>query len=37
MVHDRARADLAYLDHQSLAYDLSLLFRQAAAIARRLA
>jgi lipopolysaccharide/colanic/teichoic acid biosynthesis glycosyltransferase len=36
MVHDRVRADLAYLDHRSLAYDLGLLFRQVAAIARRL-
>jgi lipopolysaccharide/colanic/teichoic acid biosynthesis glycosyltransferase len=36
MVHDRVRADLAYLNHRSLAYDLGLLFRQAAAIARRL-
>ena len=37
MVHDRVRADLAYLDHRSFAYDLRLLFRQVAAIARRLA
>jgi len=36
MVHARARADLAYLSHGSLAYDLGLLFRQAAAIVRRL-
>jgi lipopolysaccharide/colanic/teichoic acid biosynthesis glycosyltransferase len=37
MVHDRVRADLAYLDHRSLLYDLRLLARQVAAIARRLA
>jgi lipopolysaccharide/colanic/teichoic acid biosynthesis glycosyltransferase len=37
MVHDRIRADLAYLDHRSFAYDLGLLCRQVAAIARRLA
>jgi lipopolysaccharide/colanic/teichoic acid biosynthesis glycosyltransferase len=36
MVHDRVRADLAYLDHRSFAYDLGLLVRQVAAIARRL-
>jgi lipopolysaccharide/colanic/teichoic acid biosynthesis glycosyltransferase len=36
MVHDRVRADLAYLNHRSLAYDVGLLVRQAAAIARRL-
>ena len=36
MVHDRARADLSYLDHCSLAYDLELLFRQVATIVRRL-
>jgi lipopolysaccharide/colanic/teichoic acid biosynthesis glycosyltransferase len=36
MVHQRVGADLTYLDHRSLAYDLGLLFRQAAAIARRL-
>jgi lipopolysaccharide/colanic/teichoic acid biosynthesis glycosyltransferase len=37
MVHDRVRADLTYLDHRSLGYDLQLLFRQVTAIARRLA
>lgn len=36
MVHDRARADLSYLDHRSLAYDLWVLGRQVAEIARRL-
>jgi lipopolysaccharide/colanic/teichoic acid biosynthesis glycosyltransferase len=36
MVHDRVRADLTYLNHRSLAYDVVLLVRQAAAIARRL-
>jgi lipopolysaccharide/colanic/teichoic acid biosynthesis glycosyltransferase len=36
MVHARAQADLAYLNHRSLAYDLGLLVRQAAAIVRRL-
>lgn len=36
MLHDRVRADLAYLGHCSLGYDLRLLCRQVAAIARRL-
>jgi lipopolysaccharide/colanic/teichoic acid biosynthesis glycosyltransferase len=36
MLHDRVRADLAYLDHCSLAYDLGLLFRQVVTILRRL-
>lgn len=36
MLHDRVRADLSYLDHCSLAYDLGLLFRQVATILRRL-
>jgi lipopolysaccharide/colanic/teichoic acid biosynthesis glycosyltransferase len=36
MVHDRVRADLSYLDHCSLAYDLELLFRQVFTILRRL-
>ncbi len=35
MVHDRVGADLAYLSHRSLAYDLGLLCRQVAMIARR--
>jgi lipopolysaccharide/colanic/teichoic acid biosynthesis glycosyltransferase len=36
MVHDRVRADLAYLAHRSLGYDVGLLCRQITAIARRL-
>lgn len=36
MVHDRVRADLSYLDHRSLAYDMKVLCRQIAEIARRL-
>jgi lipopolysaccharide/colanic/teichoic acid biosynthesis glycosyltransferase len=36
MVHDRVRADLSYLDQCSLAYDLRVLGRQVAEIARRL-
>lgn len=36
MVHDRVGADLAYLAHRSLAYDIGLLCRQVAAIVRRL-
>ena len=36
MVHDRVRADLSYLDHRSLAYDLRVLVQQVAEIARRL-
>ncbi len=36
MVHDRAAADLTYLSRCSATYDLGLLCRQAAAIARRL-
>jgi lipopolysaccharide/colanic/teichoic acid biosynthesis glycosyltransferase len=35
MVHDRVGADLAYLAHRSLAYDIGLLCRQVALIARR--
>jgi lipopolysaccharide/colanic/teichoic acid biosynthesis glycosyltransferase len=36
MLHDRVRADLSYLDHCSLAYDVRVLCRQVAEIARRL-
>jgi len=36
MVHDRVGADLAYLAHRSLAYDIGLLCRQLAVIGRRL-
>lgn len=36
MVHDRVGADLAYLAHRSLAYDIGLLCRQVAMIGRRL-
>jgi lipopolysaccharide/colanic/teichoic acid biosynthesis glycosyltransferase len=36
MVHDRVRADLTYLDHCSLGYDLRMLGRQVAEIARKL-
>jgi lipopolysaccharide/colanic/teichoic acid biosynthesis glycosyltransferase len=36
MVHDRVRADLSYLDHCSLAYDIELLFKQVITILRRL-
>jgi lipopolysaccharide/colanic/teichoic acid biosynthesis glycosyltransferase len=36
MLHDRIRADLSYLDHCSLAYDVRVLYRQVAEIARRL-
>jgi lipopolysaccharide/colanic/teichoic acid biosynthesis glycosyltransferase len=35
MVHDRVGADLAYLARRSLAYDIGLLCRQVALIARR--
>lgn len=35
MVHDRNQADLTYLGHRSVFYDLALLVRQAAAILRR--
>jgi lipopolysaccharide/colanic/teichoic acid biosynthesis glycosyltransferase len=35
LVHDRNRADLIYLDKQSLSYDISLLFRQVLAIIRQ--
>jgi lipopolysaccharide/colanic/teichoic acid biosynthesis glycosyltransferase len=36
MVHDRVRVDLSYLDHRSLAYDMQVLCRQVAEIARRM-
>jgi lipopolysaccharide/colanic/teichoic acid biosynthesis glycosyltransferase len=36
MVHDRVQADLSYLDHRSLAYDMRVLCWQVAEIARRL-
>lgn len=36
MVHDRVRADLSYLEHRSLGYDVRVLCRQIAEIARRL-
>ncbi len=36
MVHDRVRVDLSYLDHRSLAYDMRVLCRQVAEIARRM-
>ena len=36
MLHDRVQADLSYLDHCSLAYDVRVLCRQVAEIARRL-
>lgn len=36
MVHDRVGADLAYLTHRSLAYDIGLLCRQVAMIGRKL-
>ncbi len=35
MLHDRVRADLSYLDHRSLRYDVGVLCRQIAEIARR--
>jgi lipopolysaccharide/colanic/teichoic acid biosynthesis glycosyltransferase len=36
MVHDRVQADLSYLDHRSLAYDMRVLCWQVVEIARRL-
>jgi lipopolysaccharide/colanic/teichoic acid biosynthesis glycosyltransferase len=36
VLHDRAKADLGYLTHRSLSYDIRLLATQALAIARRL-
>jgi hypothetical protein len=36
VLHDRVRADLGYLGHRSLAYDVRLLATQAMAILRRL-
>lgn len=36
MMHDRVRADLCYLDHRSLTYDVMVLVRQVAEIMRRL-
>ena len=35
ILHERVRADLAYLDHRSLAYDMRLLLAQVLAILRR--
>lgn len=34
LLHERVRLDLSYLEHRSFGYDLRLLFRQVAAIAR---
>jgi lipopolysaccharide/colanic/teichoic acid biosynthesis glycosyltransferase len=36
VLHDRVRADLAYLEHCSIGYDIRLLCKQVLAIARRL-
>jgi lipopolysaccharide/colanic/teichoic acid biosynthesis glycosyltransferase len=35
LLHERNRADMTYLDKQSLSYDIGLLFRQVLAIVRR--
>jgi lipopolysaccharide/colanic/teichoic acid biosynthesis glycosyltransferase len=35
LLHERNRADLTYLDKQSLSYDIGLLFQQVLAIVRR--